>query len=415
MNHDGKENNIVVLSFILLLVPYYLSSFLKISASVTMPYFQETLGLSSTTVGIVSSMFFLAYAVMQVLGGELCLRHGSLKVMTAGLVLSALGTMCFAIASSPALIIVGRFLMGVGIGPAFVSVVTLLQENYTGKKYSELAGFSVMICQFGAACSSAPLQYFINRFDISSLFIGLTAFQILFAFLLFVASGKYKNHVAETDGIGFWAQLRLVFKMLLKSRILVACFIVWVGYNAVLATYQGLWAVKWTAFAFNANKVISSYSVSVSALGIMIGCVICEKIRMKKLDRTSELSVHILLQIIIFCVLVAIKFLSDSFVYTSIVIDGIYGLSIGLICVQISAIVRENSDASHNAIIMGFLNGTANVGSLVLQSLSGVLVDFFVLRTEQGNAFGLSFIIIGTIYLASLYAGRHILKQKICR
>lgn len=412
MEHDESKNKIVIVSFILLLVPYFLSSFLKISASVTMPYFQEKLGLSSSVVGIVSSMFFLAYAIMQILGGELCLRFGSLKVMTAGLVLSAMGTLCFAIASSPALIILGRFLMGVGIGPAFVSVVTLLQENFSGKKYAELSGFSVMICQFGAACSSAPLQYFINRFDISILFIGLTAFQIVFAFLLFAASGKYKNHVAETDGIGFWAQLRLVFKMIMKNRIIVACFIIWVSYNAVLATYQGLWAVKWTNIAFNAGDVISSYSVTVLAIGTMIGCLFCEKMRMRKDDRGMELSLNTVLQCLIFCILIAVKFLSDSFVYPSIVIDGIYGLSIGLICVNISALVREKSDASHNAIIMGILNGVANVGSLVLQSLSGVLVDFFVLRTETGSAFGFSFIIIGIIYLASLFEGRHILKKR---
>lgn len=409
-----KERNraFLVIATILLLTGYFLSAFLKISASITMPMFQQRLGMSSSAVGVISSMFFATYAVMQVFGSMLCVRFGSLRIMTVGMLLSAGGTLCFSIGSSPALILAGRFLMGLGIGPAFVSVIAFLQENFEGRSYTLWAGFSVMVCNLGSACSSGPLNQVLRILGTTVFFRLLTYFQIAIAVFMACSSMIHTKNAEENRKIGHQVHFKHVLGMIFGSRTLIGCLIIWISYNALLVAYHGLWCVKWTLEAFPGQDLLSSYSGTIIGIGIMVGCLLCDRVGFSSKGMANELRIHVCLQIAVFGLLIVIKNMASTtfFLFADLAIDLLYGLSVGMVCVLITALVRENSDSSHNAVIMGVLNGLANIGSLLFQSLSGVLIDFFTPITSYAASFTFSFIAIGTVFSIAMIVGSSFLK-----
>lgn len=126
----------------------------------------------------------------------------------------------------------------------------------------------------------------------------------------------------------------------------------------------------------------------------------------------NELRIHVCLQIAVFGLLIVVKNMASTTfsLFADLAIDLLYGLSVGMVCVLITALVRENSDSSHNAVIMGVLNGLANIGSLLFQSLSGVLIDFFTPITSYAASFTFSFIAIGTVFSIAMIVGSSFLK-----
>lgn len=392
--HSGKKIFVVVLPLIFALFAYFMSSLLRLSAVVAMPIMQEQLNLSSSIVGVVSSFFYVTYALMQVLGGALCIRFGTLAVLCGVFTISGLGSFLFAIASSPSYILIGRVLLGLGVGSTFVIVISIIQQHFEGSKYSQWMGYAFVASNTGAVFSSAPLQMAINRFGIRSLFTFFAEILFVCAILtciLIKLNGK--QNISKQTGI--IKQFKDVSKTVMNSKILCGCFIIWIVMNAILGVYQSLWCVKWTSCAFPSMPQLSSYSGTLIGIGIILGCLLGEILRKKNKPRFGYIIFLAVVQSLSLLLLTVVKTISDSLLWLvlSLFIDVVYGYALGAVCIQLGTVIRENSDASQNALIMGIMNCINNLTSMGLQSLSGVLIDFFAISHLMSTAFANTFYI----------------------
>ena len=99
-----------ILPFSLLLCAFFFSFFYRVSAAVVLPQLSLEWGMSATLTGLISSLYFYSYALMQPLSGVLNDRHGPLFIGSIGLVVTAGGAVCFAFAQVPATVAAGRLL-----------------------------------------------------------------------------------------------------------------------------------------------------------------------------------------------------------------------------------------------------------------------------------------------------------------
>ena len=309
-----KKSITVILPLILALFSYFMTGLLRLSAVVAMPVLQEKLQLSATTVGFVSSAFYITYALIQVVGGALCLRFGAMTVLYFCFAISAAGSFLFATASTPLHIMFGRILLGLGVGPTFVTVLSVIQANFEGKEYAKWMGIAFVVSNAGAIFSSAPLQMAINSFGIRSLFIFFAELLLCCAVMTFIlARINGKQNVSKETGL--WKEIGDVSKFIVKSRIICGCFVLWIISNSMLGVYQSLWCVKWTSCAFSVRSDFASYSGTLIGIGVILGCLLGDNLKNKNISRMRYIINLAIMEVTAYLLLTVVKNIADSVLY----------------------------------------------------------------------------------------------------
>ena len=389
----GNEKKLIALSVSLLYASYVLTAFFKISANVVMPVFQSHFSLSSSQTGIITSFYYLSYAIIQIVTGPLCNRFGSLKIVGIGLLCSCTGSVCFAFHFSPAFIALGRFLVGVGVGTVFVGIVAFLTFHFTGRKYAIYSGLSVTCSGFGQFIASAPLKIFIEKFGITSVFLALAALMLLISVaMLSVSVHSEKNANAKTgilkqikDGACYSFSHSLVFFLAL----------LWMMYNSFQHSYQGLWSATYCALAFPDKAQSSGLSASLVSLGLMAGTALSEFMRFKSSSRRKS----VIISEILFGISTVCVSLSHNINFAvMLACDFLLGFSIGHICIQMTAYTRNVAGNGMNATVIGFMNFFSCTGTILFQWLTGFSVD--MMGGKSNSSFSTTFFLYSVLVVA---------------
>ncbi|MET4538999.1 major inositol transporter-like SP family MFS transporter [Arthrobacter bambusae] len=93
-----------------------------------LPYMQEDLGLSPFTEGLVTSSLLFGAAFGALLGGRLADRHGRRRMIMVLAVVFLLGTLACTFAPTTEVMVAARFVLGLAVGGASVTVPVYLAE-----------------------------------------------------------------------------------------------------------------------------------------------------------------------------------------------------------------------------------------------------------------------------------------------
>lgn len=93
-----------------------------------LPYMQADLGLTALTEGLVTSSLLLGAALGAVLGGRLSDRRGRRRTILALAVIFLAGTLGCTLAPDTTVMVISRFVLGLAVGGASVTVPTYLAE-----------------------------------------------------------------------------------------------------------------------------------------------------------------------------------------------------------------------------------------------------------------------------------------------
>ena len=166
---------------------YFLAYFHRVSTSVVAPDLIAEFQSNATALGLMSSMYFYAYALGQPLVGYLVDRLGPRRVIGFWTLLAALGCVLFGIAPSIAWAAIGRGLIGFGVGGVYVPAVKAFAQWFRPDKFTTMTGLLIApsyIKFFGGTGNS--LQWGIQYFQIFSI-------SFLFMILLYVIGNCYRG------------------------------------------------------------------------------------------------------------------------------------------------------------------------------------------------------------------------------
>src|SRR5262244_3588669 len=158
---------------------YIVSQFLRNSIGVIAPNLATDLGLSPAEIGLLSSIFFLTFAAVQIPLGMALDRFGPRICLVTGAVV-------FACAASPAVLIFGRALLGLGTAGSFVASLAVYARRFPPDRFATLAGLQVGIGTLGALLATAPLAFSTATIGWRGSFLGVAAVTLLIGLMIAV-------------------------------------------------------------------------------------------------------------------------------------------------------------------------------------------------------------------------------------
>ena len=150
---------------------YVLSYFYGSANAVISPDLAHELSLSAGDLGLMTSLFYAAFAAAQLPLGAALDRFGPRGVVPALMLLAAAGSVVFASADSFAGLAAGRALMGAGMAAVLMGSFKAFSLWFPPGRFAAAAGLVMGIGAAGGLLSATPLAYASELFGWRSVFL----------------------------------------------------------------------------------------------------------------------------------------------------------------------------------------------------------------------------------------------------
>lgn len=220
---------------------YYFSYFFRTVNAVIWPDLVRDIGVDANRLGLLTSAYFLAFALFQLPLGVLLDRFGPRRVNASLLVVAASGALAFGTSETLAGLIAGRALIGLGVSGCLMASMKAFTLWFPMSRFATLSGWLLAAGGLGALSASAPVEALLRLTDWRGVFDGLAALTFATAMLIFFVvperdAGPTRPSVRELVG-GFGT----IYRDAVFWRV---AGVSMTGHAAFLAT-QGLWVAPW--------------------------------------------------------------------------------------------------------------------------------------------------------------------------
>jgi MFS family permease len=334
-------------------------------------------GMSRTVFGIMASMYFYAYMIMQIPAGLLADNWGPRKTVTIGMIIGGVGTFLFGFAVNPTMLFVGRFFIGIGMATVFVCLLKIQSQWFSDKMFATLSGFSIFMGNLGGVAGQFP-------FAISAMYIGWQNSYLIIA-LLTILSGIacYLLVRNKPEDVGLpplnsqnkssEKKLGLIegIKVVLNEKRIYCTIAFYLFNQAAFLSFVGAWLVPWLREVHRMSPTTAANFGTLAVVGIMLGSslsgMISDRIKLRK-------PVIIIGSIICTCMwgLLAIWKTTDYFYIGTLLFT--MGLGSGVFPVSM-AITKEVSPTSITGTALAILNAMGFLGIALATSLLGYIAD----------------------------------------
>lgn len=143
---------------------YFLSYVFRSINAVLASSLVDTFDLSPATLGLMTSMYFLACVGLQLPLGAAIDRWGPRRVQSALMLAAALGAAIFAAAHSLSTLILGRALIGIGVAVALMTGLKAIVLWVPPERAALANGGLVMLGALGAVAATLPAETLIDSY-----------------------------------------------------------------------------------------------------------------------------------------------------------------------------------------------------------------------------------------------------------
>lgn len=247
---------------------YFLSYvFRQINIIIAAPLRAE-FDMSAAQLGLMSSMYFLAFAAVLLPLGAALDRYGPRTVQSVLMLVAAKGSAIFAWAESFLLFIAGRVLIGVGVAVALMAGLKAIVVWVRPERITIANGSLVMFGSIGAVAATAPAEAIVEVFGWRGLFEALAILCVMSALLIYaVVPGRDTMPDAgspSAPGVGaifadkrFWRIAPMAATVIASS---------W--------SLQGLWAAPWLADVEGLPRPMVVRELLIMALELSAGALL---------------------------------------------------------------------------------------------------------------------------------------------
>lgn len=175
--HSPRLSGVAVFFYVFLpfALGHYLSSLLRNVNAVLASNLVGALALTPGQLGLLTSAFFFAFALVQLPVGIALDRYGPRKVQLVLMLMAALGALLFARGQGFGQLVLARAILGCGLGGCFMSAVKAISTWIAPGKLPSVHGYLIAVGGLGAASGTMPVRLVLDYTDWRGLFLLLAA------------------------------------------------------------------------------------------------------------------------------------------------------------------------------------------------------------------------------------------------
>lgn len=367
MNQEKKYSAILVISIAWL---FYLYTYIaRVEPSVLINELMTDFNITSSVVGVVVSVMYIPYVIMQVPCGVITDKLGVKMMIALSSVLCALGTFVFGAAHAVSQLEVGRFLIGLSSASAFLCCGKVASEFFDRKKFSMLMGISMLMGCLGGISGTAPIALLVEKcgWRITTYILSAIGVLLLILVLAFVPTTKKSEKKENSQKILYG------LKVIAKNP--KAWFLGVYGAMSYLplSAIAELWGIPFVEKRFGVptdQAAISSIFIFVGfGLGGVVAAWVAEKINSYK----KTIIVSAVLMTISFVAAMYNDQISYAFCLGLLFLGGLFA-GTNTLCFTLAF---ELVPQEYNGTSTGFMNTLVMVSGVIFQPLLGKLLDFF--------------------------------------
>ncbi|MFN3334555.1 MAG: MFS transporter [Caldilinea sp.] len=224
--------------FVIFTLAYFLSYFYRSANAVIAPDLADELNLSAAQLGMMTSLFFAAFAAVQLPLGLGLDRVGPRFVTSTLMMAGAVGSLIFANAQGFSALAIGRALIGVGMAGILMGALKTFSQWYSPQRYPTLSGLLVGVGSAGALAAATPLAWLNTVVGWRTVFALGAGLVVAAAAAIIIGTRNTPSGVAWQGKQADLRTLRIVFVDVRFWRMALLVFFT----NGALLAFQGLWA-----------------------------------------------------------------------------------------------------------------------------------------------------------------------------
>ncbi len=196
-NMTSSSGKLKISTLLRLFIPfalaYLLSVLFRTVNAVLAPNFIKEFGLTASDLGLMTSTYALAFAITQIPLGIALDRFGSRRTLSTLLLSAGLGAFLFANAQGLEHLMIGRFLIGVGVSGCLMAAFKAYNDWIPQERLPLINSFQTFAGGLGGLIATQPVHFTLNYMDWRSIFLILLGLTLANAILIFTAVPKKKQ------------------------------------------------------------------------------------------------------------------------------------------------------------------------------------------------------------------------------
>lgn len=250
---------------VLLFSGWFISSLDRMFINIAIQPISKELQLDPASMGLILSVFYLSYTIMQIPGGVLADKFGSKIAIIVAVLSFSIFAGLSAVAWSVTALLLIRFMFGIGEGAFPGAATKLMSEHFTADVRSRVQSILLVAIGLGSFLASIGGAYFITQIGWRNVYVLLGLVGILLALVYYVFLQSDKNKAVNQPEAG-----RISLKVLLRSPSM------WQVMIALFGLYTAMWGLlSWVPSYFvevrKINLVDAGIYASLPAISTMIG------------------------------------------------------------------------------------------------------------------------------------------------
>jgi len=256
---------------------FYLAGFyLRVSPAVMTNELMRAFSITAGDLGNFSAVYFYTYVLMQIPTGVLVDSWGARRLLMAGSIAAAIGTVIFGTTSSFVLASLGRALVGGATAVGWVVTLKLATHWFPSQRFALMSGLGLFMGNMGALVAQVPLRLLVEHFGWRAVIIGSAAIVLLIAALAWTfvrndpRDAGYESYappvLQSTEQRSVWTLLK-GFRQVFAYRNTWLIFVAQGGFVGSILAFTGLWGPPYLRARFAASPTSAA-----SICSVMIVC-----------------------------------------------------------------------------------------------------------------------------------------------
>ena len=185
--------------FAVLALAYFFVYFHRTTGGAISDTLQDFFGGGTASVALLASAYLYAYTLMQIPSGILTDKFGPRKAATIFIFLIAAGSILSAASAAAdnfTLMIVGKFIIGIGAAVVYIPIMKVLAVWYRKNEFASMSGILLLVGNVGGIAAATPMVLLMDGLGIQNTYIFLAVVTVVIAGLCWLI---VRNHPSEME------------------------------------------------------------------------------------------------------------------------------------------------------------------------------------------------------------------------